>query len=112
MATVRIIDWPSLKKLLNSSFLNTPVRLIDVREPHEHAAGCIPRSVNIPLATIPDHLKDLSTTSTALVFYCQSGKRSYLAAQEALKLGFQDVASYAGSYGEYSKLSPQERCLS
>ena len=59
--------------------------LVDVREPHEWAAGRLPGSVHIPLATLPQRLDEIGAESTP-VFVCHSGGRSmaacrFLAAQ-------------------------------
>jgi rhodanese-related sulfurtransferase len=52
--------------------------LVDVREPHEWAAGRLPGSVHIPLATPPQRLHELVAGSTP-VFICHSGGRSMAA---------------------------------
>lgn len=52
--------------------------LVDVREPHEWAAGRLPGSVHIPLATLPQRLDELGPESTP-VFICASGGRSMAA---------------------------------
>jgi sulfur-carrier protein adenylyltransferase/sulfurtransferase len=52
--------------------------LIDVREPHEWAAGRLPGSVHIPLATLPQRLGEIAQDATP-VFICAMGGRSMAA---------------------------------
>jgi sulfur-carrier protein adenylyltransferase/sulfurtransferase len=52
--------------------------LVDVREPREWAAGRLPGSVHIPLATLPQRLGEIAADSTP-VFICHSGSRSMAA---------------------------------
>lgn len=53
--------------------------MLDVREPHEWAAGRIAGAVHIPLAEVPDRLGDLPDADLLVV--CRSGRRSERAAQ-------------------------------
>jgi rhodanese-related sulfurtransferase len=65
------------------------VLLVDVREPHEFAAGHIPGSVSMPLSQFDPHaLPD--PAGRTLVFSCAAGVRSVhaLAAAQAAGLGF------------------------
>lgn len=54
------------------------VRLIDIREPHEHAICRIDGAELIPMRSIPGALAALKerTTGGTLVFYCHHGVRS------------------------------------
>ncbi len=52
--------------------------LVDVREPHEWAAGRLPGSVHIPLATLPQRLGEIAQDATP-VFICAMGGRSMAA---------------------------------
>ncbi len=51
------------------------VRLIDVREPHEHAAARIDGAELIPMRSIPQSVAALRDDSRIVVF-CQHGIRS------------------------------------
>ncbi len=54
-----------------------PLRLIDVREPAEHAVCRIEGAQLIPMRSIPDHLNDLDDENeTAMVVFCHHGVRS------------------------------------
>lgn len=83
--------------------------LIDVREPHEYAAGHLAGAINLPRGVlefqIEAHPALACTTAAALaerarplVVYCLSGGRSALAAQSLQQLGFTRVESLAGGY--------------
>lgn len=71
-----------------------PFQLIDVREPHEHAAFNL-GGASIPLGAISDEAELISKTQK-IVLYCQSGLRSSKAARELEKLGFEQVYSLKG----------------
>jgi adenylyltransferase/sulfurtransferase len=68
--------------------------LVDVREPHEWAAGRLPGSVHIPLGTLPNRLDEIPAGVTP-VFICAVGGRSMAACRllvaargrEAINLG-------------------------
>ena len=62
-----------LKALLDAA---EPVRLIDVREPEEHAICRIEGAELIPMRTIPAHLVNLNQEGPLLVVYCHHGMRS------------------------------------
>jgi rhodanese-related sulfurtransferase len=73
------------------------ITLIDVREPHEFAAGRIPGSLSFPLSRfIPQTLP--KEPGKRVVFTCRSGRRTLLAIEMARLGGRPDAcAHYAGS---------------
>jgi molybdopterin/thiamine biosynthesis adenylyltransferase/rhodanese-related sulfurtransferase len=71
------------------------LRLIDVREPHEFAAGHLAGALNIPLGQLPRHLSELAAAS-APVFICRSGGRSLAACQLALSAGVPAATNLEG----------------
>jgi len=73
----------------------TDVRLIDVREYPEFAAGAIPGATLVPLATLGEALQSWDRNSS-YVMVCKSGKRSRQAAQQMFDAGFRDVFLLAG----------------
>ena len=92
--------------------------VIDVRSADEvRQTGKIPHAINVPVNAVSTVLRDdfdegeFEDTfgcpkplpqSHRLVFYCLHGVRSATAATVAESLGFQSVASYSGSWAEWS----------
>lgn len=103
---IKCVDWPTLRALLKAR----KARLVDVREAQEFRQGHIPTSINVPLQTVQAELASWDRQGP-LVFSCQSGKRCTLAANVALAMGFQDVSTYPGSYGEFSSMPSSEQSL-
>jgi adenylyltransferase/sulfurtransferase len=68
--------------------------LLDVREPHEHLAGAIPGSVNVPLALLEADPRALP--AGRLVLYCRSGARSSRALTALRAAGRTDVVHLSG----------------
>jgi rhodanese-related sulfurtransferase len=68
--------------------------IVDVREPHEYAAGHVPGSINIPRGVVESEIVNHVGVSgkadrdRPIVLQCQSGKRASLAAQSLRDLGF------------------------
>ena len=69
--------------------------LLDVRGPAEFATCHIEGSVNIPLDTLPDRLKDIPGDAQ-VVTICHHGMRSKRAADFLIQKGFKNVASLTG----------------
>jgi rhodanese-related sulfurtransferase len=68
-------------------------RIIDVREPHEWAAGHIPHAELIVLATVPEHVDAFDGSPTYVI--CHAGGRSAHAC-EFLGAQGRDVVNVAG----------------
>ncbi len=58
------------------------VQFVDVREPHEYAAGHAVGTQHIPLNSISSRLNEIAADRD-VVFICQKGQRSALAAEYA-----------------------------
>jgi sulfur-carrier protein adenylyltransferase/sulfurtransferase len=84
-----------LQALLDRPDAAASLQIIDVREPHEFAAGHLKGAVNIPLSTLPARLPEL-LGSTTVVFACRSGARSARAAELAVRAGVRGVAHLEG----------------
>lgn len=69
--------------------------LLDVREPHEFAAGHVPGAVNVPLGQVAARAAEFDPAAETYVI-CHRGHRSITATKALMKAGFTDVASVAG----------------
>ena len=50
--------------------------LVDVREPMEHARESVPGAVSIPLSKLAPDKVDEAAPGAAIIFHCQSGRRT------------------------------------
>jgi rhodanese-related sulfurtransferase len=75
------------------------LQLIDVRQPHEHAAGRIAGGRLVELAEVPAQA-DTIDRERPLVFYCRSGARSAMATEAFRDAGF-DAHNMAGGLLEW-----------
>jgi rhodanese-related sulfurtransferase len=76
------------------------ITLVDVREPHEFAAGHIPGSISHPLSTFdPEELRGLLGR---IVFSCASGVRSVRAIEFAQGAGLDVNEHYRGGFKEWA----------
>jgi rhodanese-related sulfurtransferase len=74
------------------------ILLVDVREPHEFAAGHIPGSVSYPLSTFdPTSLPE----GRRIVFSCAAGIRSARAAEFAQAMGRDIAEHYKGGFKDW-----------
>jgi len=73
--------------------------LIDVRSPEEHAKGFIPGTdFNIDFREIMARHRELGAQfDDHIVVYCQSGRRSNIAAETLADLGYRHVYNVSGS---------------
>ena len=75
--------------------------LVDVREPHEFAAGHIPNSISNPLSSFdPSALR--GGEGKRIVFSCASGVRSVRAIEFAQAAGLDLNEHYKGGFKEWS----------
>ncbi|MDF2537920.1 MAG: hypothetical protein K0S76_941 [Herbinix sp.] len=71
------------------------VLIIDLREREEYQAGHIPSAVNIPYEELEDRKGSL-LRNNLLIFYCERGNISLLAARDLLKDGYNIKSLYGG----------------
>lgn len=79
-----------------------PVRLIDVREPHEHAHAKIAGAELKPLGQIPNWSQELKDKDEAIVLHCHHGMRSDRACQFLAAQGFTNVKNLIGGIDDWS----------
>jgi hydroxyacylglutathione hydrolase len=84
------------------TFKNAQPFVLDVRGRSEWDAGHMPDATNIPLAELPDRLKEVPR-DTPIVVHCQGGGRSAIAASLLKADGIEDVSNLTGGYGEWAK---------
>ena len=78
------------------------VRLIDVREPDEHALGVPAGALAIPRARLEaDPTAHHPNPKESLLLICGSGKRSMLAASALAAKGYAELYSVSGGYGAW-----------
>ena len=71
--------------------------IIDARTQSEYDEGHIPGAILIPEYEIADRAeKELHDKSQLILVYCRSGRRSKIAAEELVKLGYTNVKEFGG----------------
>ena len=71
--------------------------IIDARTQSEYDEGHIPDSILIPEYEIADRAeKELPDKDQLILVYCRSGRRSKIAAEELVKLGYTNVKEFGG----------------
>jgi adenylyltransferase/sulfurtransferase len=90
--TVPVITATQLKARLDAG---EPVRIIDVREPHEWNICNLPMAELIPLAKFPSQINSLDQDDDIVVI-CRSGRRSAHAVRLLQEAGFQRTYNLTG----------------
>ena len=71
--------------------------IIDARTEAEYAEGHIPGTILIPEYEISEHAETkLPDKDELILVYCRSGRRSKIAAEELVKLGYTNVKEFGG----------------
>ena len=71
--------------------------IIDARTQEEYDQGHIPGAILIPEYEIADRAeKELPDKAQLILVYCRSGRRSKIAAEELVKLGYTNVKEFGG----------------
>jgi len=96
---VKEVDPGSARAMLGQALV------LDVREPEEYAAGCLPGAVNIPRGVlefrIDGHPVFQGRKDAEILVYCQTGGRSALATETLQKLGYGKPVSLAGGFNAW-----------
>lgn len=76
--------------------------ILDVREPAEYAAGCLPGAINIPRGVlefkISSHPAFQNKQDANITVYCLTGGRSALATEALNKIGYSNAVSMDGGF--------------
>ena len=104
MASIPLEVTPlQVKDLLETSTsTGAIVRLIDIREPHEHAICHIEGAQLIPMQSIPGHLNELDGDDETLVVFCHHGVRSLSVVDWLRRHGVENCQSMAGGIDRWS----------
>jgi adenylyltransferase/sulfurtransferase len=87
---------------VHSRIQNNGVVLLDVREKEEWDEGHLPGATFLPRGFLEVRIeKAIPEKDKPVVVYCAGGTRSAYAAKTLQDLGYKDVVSMAGGYGEW-----------
>lgn len=93
-ATYEQISGAEAKALMDSE---SGYIIIDARTQEEYDEGHIPGAILIPEYEIADRAeKELPNKDQLILVYCRSGRRSKIAAEELVKLGYTNVKEFSG----------------
>ena len=93
-ATYDQISGAEAKALMDSE---SGYIIIDARTQSEYDEGHIPGAILIPEYEIADRAeKELTDKDQLILVYCRSGRRSKIAAEELVKLGYTNVKEFGG----------------
>ena len=93
-ATYQQISGAEAKALMDSE---SGYIIIDARTQEEYDQGHIPGAILIPEYEIADRAeKELLDKDQLILVYCRSGRRSKIAAEELVKLGYTNVKEFGG----------------
>jgi rhodanese-related sulfurtransferase len=71
--------------------------VLDVREQDEYDAGHIPGAILIPYTRIEEEASEKLTDKDQLILvYCRSGRRSKIAADALVELGYTNIREFGG----------------
>ena len=93
-ATYEQISGAEAKALMDSE---SGYIIIDARTQSEYDEGHIPGAILIPEYEIADRAeKELPDKNQLILVYCRSGRRSKIAAEELVKIGYTNVKEFGG----------------
>ena len=76
--------------------------LIDLREPHELTRGMLPGAINIPRGVLERQIGSHADAAQKRIYvYCETGKRSALAADTLARMGYADVYTLDGGFTQW-----------
>jgi len=94
MGVYQVITAEQAKKIMDTE---TNITIVDVREPSEYATGHIK---NAMLLSVGDIAKLAATAlpdkGAKILVYCRSGRRSKVAAEALIALGYTNVLDFGG----------------
>ena len=92
----------SIDEVKQKLFSHEPFFLVDVREESEWTQGHLPNAIHLSKGIIErDIEKFIPDCNATIVLYCGGGYRSALAADNLAKMGYSNVSSMWGGFGEW-----------
>src|SRR5450755_2892858 len=80
----------------------TEVVVVDVREKLEWNEGHIPGAIHVPRGFLELQIEEaVPDKSKKVVLYCAGGVRSLMAGSTLQQMGYEDVVSVAGGFGQW-----------
>ena len=79
-----------------------PLKLLDVREPHELQISALPNAINIPLGELAGRLSELDSAEEMVVF-CKAGTRSARALELLASAGFKKAKNLKGGINAWAR---------
>ena len=71
--------------------------ILDVREQYEYDEGHVPGAILIPYTEIENQAEEkLPDKDVLLLIYCRSGRRSKIAAETLVELGYTNIKEFGG----------------
>jgi molybdopterin/thiamine biosynthesis adenylyltransferase/rhodanese-related sulfurtransferase len=76
--------------------------LVDVREKIEWNEGYVPGAIHVPRGHLESQIEEaVPDKSKKVVLYCAGGVRSLMAGSTLQQMGYQDVVSMSGGFGQW-----------
>jgi len=94
--------WDITATELAERIKSIPVRLIDVREPHELQISAIAGAENFPLGELAAHLSEFDSAQE-MVLFCKSGSRSARALELLASAGFRKMKNLRGGINAWAR---------
>lgn len=88
---------------IGDSVSNGDIEVLDVRAPHEFAAGHLPNAINIPLTHLFEEMKNVPQSGKQLLIACRSGGRSFVAATILRSHGIKNIINLDGGFLAWTK---------
>jgi len=95
--------------ILSSSLWATEAIWIDVRSVDEYQSGHVSQAVHIPHTEIATRIEEVTRDKDAEIFvYCRSGRRSGIARETLIDLGYTNVVNAGGIEDARSKAAESQ----
>ncbi len=98
-ATVNTLSYEQISAQKAKEIMDSGVEhiIIDARTSEEFAQGHIENAIMIPEYEIADRAEaELPDKDALILVYCRSGRRSKIASEELVKLGYTNVKEFGG----------------